>query len=241
MFFQVDWKITPSSTAGLPNTCESLDWDGTKYHTQEEDITTIKEIADLLAVGRSVIKDTINLKKERLPLYRDIDEIELMIVSCTEVVDEILLQLSAVVGEDVEALKWSFNENLKPGDILLDDKSSSLDQRFLTAASTFFSMKDIKKTDLLNQINKQFGKTEPSNDDEAREVVIRKFDKLQAIMKTVLDNIDCLVLRVVDIIENAKKSLDSLNSTKDYSLVENYYVDVKNGQVLCDTLKIPNN
>lgn len=233
----MNWTVTKSTTVGIPNTCDSLDWN--KYFTHnDEDENTIKEISDLLAVGRSVIEDSIELKKEKLPLYRDIHEIEMMVVSCTEIVDEILLQLSEVVGQDVQDLKISFNDSLKKNvgpdaSKVLSDKAPTLDQELLSAASTFFSMKDSKKTDLLNQINKQFTNVQINDEKQAREIATKKFDKLQSIMKTVLDNIDCLVLRVVDTIENAKHSMTCLKND------DNSYIYVKNGQVLCDIVKIP--
>lgn len=189
--------------------CQHLKWNTDKFSPGDKQ--TIEEIREYLLAAQNIFTTSIPFQQHRINLCQSINDILVIFVKTTELMDEVLQQLSAVILEKIVLLITPILQQIENSDIQqkLENTSSNLDAEFINSIKLFFSLVLYEGTDILTLVDEQFTDAQCTSIAISREIIQRKFSLLNKIIEKILSRILCIILMIIDLIINSKISLQT--------------------------------
>lgn len=212
--------------------CSDLNWNKNKFKSQN-----IHEISKLLQIARKAVRNTIQIQKDVMKLSNENIGVLSRTTVCTQNIDDILRQLSITINTKMRDLLIKLNSELKRANLesQLQNQPTNLSNQFINGLNILHSIQLAEKTDILNLIDQKFLDAQCDTLVKSKEVVIQKLNELESIMDSIFSNIDCLIIKSVDIIISAQTILQKINYN--HHCYNNVSLQtLKNGRVLYDLI-----
>lgn len=189
--------------------CQHLKWNTDKF--SPEDKQAIEEIREYLLAAQNIFTTSIPFQQQRINLYQNMNDILVVFVNTTELIDEVLQQLSFVISEKIVLLMTPILQQIENSNIQRkwENMSSNLDAEFINSIELFFTLMHYERTDILTLVDQQFAGAQCPSIAIGKEIIFKKLAVLNEIIEKILSRILCIILMIIDMIMKTKISLQT--------------------------------